>query len=110
MAVQADYFAEARGGTKYVIPREGNDNRARSESRSSGYDRKAKGQGDAYRRYDTNRQRNSDRGKSLIGGGTSVEIGIEIVAGGESRVTIVEIKETSLPIVHSGDAYTEPLH
>ncbi len=63
MAVQADYFAEARGGTKYVIPREGKDNRARSESRSSGYDMKVKGQGDAYRGYDTNRPRNFDRGK-----------------------------------------------
>ncbi len=64
MAVQVDYFAKARGGTKYVIPREGKDNRARSESRSSGYDRKVKGQCDAYRGYDTNRPRNFDRGKS----------------------------------------------
>ncbi len=48
--------------------------------------------------------------KSLIGVGTRVEIDIEIVAGGYLRVTIVEVKDISLRIVHSGDDYTEPQH
>ncbi len=64
MAVHADYFADARGGTKYVVPKEGKDNRARSESRNSGFDRRAKSPGDRYRGDDANRQRNTDRGKS----------------------------------------------
>ncbi len=47
-----------------MMPREGKDNRACSESRSTGYDSKVNGQGDAYRGYDTNRPRSYYRGKS----------------------------------------------
>ncbi len=81
MAVQADFFADARGGTKYVLPRESRD-RVRSENRSTGMERRARGQGEKYRGYDRARDYQRDRG-----GDRSRDRSKERVRGNDRSVT-----------------------
>ncbi len=79
MAVQADYFAEARGGTKYVVQRDSKDNRSRSSIKPRGQESSFRGGGgpkvsskfsgrsgrDSGRDTSRDRSRSSDR-RSVI--------------------------------------------